>query len=493
MTRVPNVLRQHISGVTLILTLVLAALLRFPTLGTQSLWTDEGNTVAWLHGSFGHMLSAVANNESSPPLYFCVAWLWAKIFGDWIVALRALSAVLGCATVAVAFCGAKRLYGMRVAAILGLLVATSATFIWYSQEARQYALLVLLCTLSLILWARVVVLREDRPVVWWAVVSGLALATHYFAAFIVLPEAAVLLVRAPRTRNSIVAAATLAAFVAAIIPFALYQRSTTNISWIAGAGSLLSRLRSTEGFLLVNGGAGIPHAWWLGRLFVVAALALVLWRGTAGERRTAASLAALAAAVVALAVLAALAGFDYVLPRHLLVVYVPLVAAIAIALGSARAGSLGLLVAVAGAALGVAVTLSINGNIAYQREDVRDVARALGAPSPDRVVILQRPADYLLQDGGAPTFQYYAASLRYMPGGADTVDEIDVIDEDVPPAYVRTTLSRLTHLGFHLSRHQRRQKFVTYGLVAPQAIVLTRDALLRAARFAGADPLLLVQ
>jgi uncharacterized membrane protein len=148
------------------------------------------------------MLSAVANNESSPPLYFCVAWLWAKIFGDWIVALRALSAVFGCATVAVAYWGAKRICGLRVAAVLGLLITTSATLLWYSQEGRQYALLLLPCTLSLILWARVVLLREDRPIVWWTLASGLALTTHYFAVFIVAPEAAVLLFRARRTRSS---------------------------------------------------------------------------------------------------------------------------------------------------------------------------------------------------------------------------------------------------------------------------------------------------
>ncbi len=493
MTHVSKLLRRHISGVTLTLTLVLAALLRFPTLGSQSMWTDEGNTVAWLHGSFTHMLSLVANNESSPPLYFCVAWLWAKLFGDWIVALRALSAVFGCATVAVAFCGAKRLWGIRVAAVLGLLVATSATLTWYSQEARQYALLVLLCTVSLFVWKRVVASRNDRLLVWWAVISGLALATHYFAAFIVLPEAVVLLLRVPRTRKAFAAAVTLLAFVAAVTPFALYQRSTTNVSWIAGTASLLFRLRSSEGFLLVNGGAGIPHAWWLGRAFVLAAFALVAWRGSAGERRTTAVLAALAAAVVALAILAALVGFDYVLPRHLLVVYVPLVAAVAVALGGARVGRLGLLVAAAGAAVGVAVTLSIDGNLAYQREDVRDVVRALGPPSPTRVVILERAADYLLEDRGVPTFQYYAPSLRYMPGGTDTADRIDVIAEAVPRPEVLATLSRLTRLGFRVSRETGRQAFVTYELVAPHAIVVTRDALLRAARFGGADPVLLVQ
>jgi hypothetical protein len=382
---------------------------------------------------------------------------------------------------------------MRVAAVVGLLTATSAPLIWYSQEARQYALLLLLCTLSLILWAGIVVSREDRRIVWWALVSGLAFATHYFAALIVFPEAVVLLFRVPRTRRSVVAAAVLIAFVAAIVPLALYQRSTTNVAWVAATGSLLSRLRATEGLLLVNGGAGISHAWWLGRLFIIAALALVVWRGTAGERRAVATAVALALAVIALAVLVAVAGFDYVLPRHMLVVEAPLIAALAVALGSARVGTPGLVVAAAGAVLGVAVTLSVNGNLAYQREDVRDVARAFGAGTPDRVIALQRSADYLLADGGIPAFRYYDPSLRRLSGGVHTVEEVDVIDEEIAPAARNATLSRLARLGFRLRNYDKRQDFTIYQLVAPHAIAVSRGALLRGASFGGDDPILLVQ
>lgn len=493
MASAATVSRRHFTAVGFVVVMVLAASLRFATLGTQSVWTDEGNTLLWLHGSFGHMLSAVAHNESSPPLYFCIAWLWTRVFGDWIVALRALSAVFGCATVAVGFWGARRICGARVATILGLLMATSAMLIWYSQEARQYALLLLLCTVSLVLWARVLMCRQDRAIVWWAAVSGLAVATHYFAVFIVLPEAAILLLRAPRNRNAVVAAAILAAFFAVVTPFAIYQRNTTNISWIAQSGSLISRVRGVEGTLLVEGGAGVPHAWWLGRLVVVAAFALVLWRGTPRSRRIAGSALALAAGVVVLATVAALVGFDYVLPRHLLPAYLPFAAALAVALGNARAGVPGLLVAMVCAAVGLAVTFSINGDVAYQREDVRDAVHALDGPRPDRIVVLQRPDDYLLENGGWGAFQYYAPWLRSMSGAALSVTEVDVIDEGVRQADIRATLVKLMRMGFRLRRTYAQQVFVTYRLVARRAIVVTREALRRDGRFFGASPVLLIE
>jgi mannosyltransferase len=474
--------------------LLIAAALRFSTLGTQSLWTDEGQTVMWLHGSFAHMLSAVADNESSPPLYFCLAWLWSKIFGDWIVALRALSALLGCATVVVAYYGARRIWGPRVASVLGLLAATSPMLVWYSQEARPYALLLLLCTLSLVYLARLLVLHDERAIQWWALFAGLALATHYFAAFLIVPQAALIAARAGRTRRVAAAFAGLAALVAAIVPFALYQRSIASKAWstIAATGSLGSRVRATLGRLLVNGGAGIPHAWWLGYLFVAAALGLALWRGSTAERRTVALAAALAAATIVLAVIAALAGFDYLLPRHLLPAYLPLLAAVAVALGGARAGIPGLIVAAAGIALGVAVTISINAGLTYQREDVRDVARPLAAPAAGRIVIVQRSANYLLRNHGLPALLYYAPTLRAMPAGERAAGRLTLIDEGVAPARVIATISRLRLLGFRSVSFQVSQVFVTYQLEAPAAIELSRGVLLRDARFGAGAPLLLV-
>ncbi len=50
---------------------VLAAALRFSTLGRQSLWYDEAFTpVHTLHPSLTATLSAVAHTENSPPLWY---------------------------------------------------------------------------------------------------------------------------------------------------------------------------------------------------------------------------------------------------------------------------------------------------------------------------------------------------------------------------------------------------------------------------------------
>jgi uncharacterized membrane protein len=70
--------------------------------------------------------------------------------------------------------------------------------IWYSQEARAYALFVLLTALSLLYFVRALDRGTRRDFVLWGAFSALALATHYFAAFLIAAEALWLLHRRRR-------------------------------------------------------------------------------------------------------------------------------------------------------------------------------------------------------------------------------------------------------------------------------------------------------
>ncbi|MGZ4226634.1 MAG: hypothetical protein ACXVTC_10365 [Solirubrobacteraceae bacterium] len=53
---------------------LLGAALRFARLGAQGFWFDEGNTALLVHLSPGRMLGLIPQSESTPPLYYCVAW-----------------------------------------------------------------------------------------------------------------------------------------------------------------------------------------------------------------------------------------------------------------------------------------------------------------------------------------------------------------------------------------------------------------------------------
>src|SRR5436305_13618685 len=129
---------------------VAGAVLRFATLGLQSYWLDEVATVNLVHKGFGSMLSGISAGVSTPPLYYMLAWLWAKLFGTGEAGLRSLSALLGTALVPAAYAVAARIADARAGVTLAALAAFSPLLVWYSQEARPYILLALPAALAFV-------------------------------------------------------------------------------------------------------------------------------------------------------------------------------------------------------------------------------------------------------------------------------------------------------------------------------------------------------
>src|SRR4051794_4645827 len=133
---------------------VLAAALRFSTLGVQSYWLDESYSVHIVNQSFFEVLTRVKSTEGAPPPYYYLGWVWRHAFGTSEGGLRSLSPLIGTATVPAAFYAGKELVSERAGLVTALLVALNPWLVWYSQEARTYCLLVLLSTVALAFFAR---------------------------------------------------------------------------------------------------------------------------------------------------------------------------------------------------------------------------------------------------------------------------------------------------------------------------------------------------
>jgi uncharacterized membrane protein len=175
---------------------VLAAALRFATLGVQSYHHDEVVTASRvLRAGFGHAMHAVWSSESTPPVYYAIAWVWTQLVGTGEFGLRTVSALAGVLTIPVAYLIGTELRGRRAGLWAAALVAVNPMMLWYSQEARAYALVALFGALSALYWLRAEKSGERRDYIWWGVWSGLAIATHYFVAFPILAEAVMLLRR----------------------------------------------------------------------------------------------------------------------------------------------------------------------------------------------------------------------------------------------------------------------------------------------------------
>ena len=112
-------------------------------------------------------------------------------------------------------------------------------------------MLVLLAGLSFLFFVRL--LTGDprrRTLVLWAVVSALALATHYFAAFLVAIEAVWLLRAAANRRPIAVAVAGVTAVELALLPLLLHQRSQDLADFIDDISLGYRLLRAPKQFLV---------------------------------------------------------------------------------------------------------------------------------------------------------------------------------------------------------------------------------------------------
>jgi mannosyltransferase len=448
--------------------IALGAAMRFASLGEQSFHHDEVITAGRvIPGSFIDMLKAVKHSESNPPLYYVLAWGWAKAFGTGEFGLRSLSALFGLATVPVAYCVGAELSSRRAGLIAAALVAVNPMLIWYSQEARSYALLVFFCAVSLLFFARALRTRKGTDLSLWALASALALCSHYFAVFAVGIEAVWLLV-ALRSRWRVVLAAVAAvgAVGLALVPLILAQINPTHVGWIERS-PLSSRFFQTGvSFLAGETGHVIaepPRERYalLPVIMVGIAWLLVAARGTWRERRGALLGATIGLGVALLALVAALVGKDYVVERNLLPALLPLGIAAAIGFGAERASRLGLLLAVVLSAYWIGFGIKVTQTPNLQRPDFRGVVDRLG-PSrwPRAIVSWKLAAD--------PVRFYLHDHAQRIYSGVTPMREIDVISKPigggptgVPKAFrevARVRFERLT-LTRYMSRRVREIPF----------------------------------
>jgi 4-amino-4-deoxy-L-arabinose transferase-like glycosyltransferase len=180
-----------------LLILLLAFVLRLYGLDAQSLWNDEGSSVALAQRDLG-TIARDAAQDIHPPLYYWLLSGWVRLFGTSEVAVRSLSAFLGVGLVALTFVLGRLLAGRWAGLVAALLAAIHPFQVYYSQEARMYALLAVLSALTFyaaLAWAAADVGRTTRV---WAALYVLAAAaglyTHYAFPMVLVAVNLVLLV-----------------------------------------------------------------------------------------------------------------------------------------------------------------------------------------------------------------------------------------------------------------------------------------------------------
>jgi 4-amino-4-deoxy-L-arabinose transferase-like glycosyltransferase len=414
------------------LIVVAGGVIRFAGLST-SIWFDESGTIQQVRGSFGQVLQGVMNHELAPPFYFICLWIWRHLVGATAVDLRALSALCGTFTIALAFYVGQRRLGSRAGLILAACVAASPVLFYYSTEMRMYGVLVLLTGIGFEAFLCALESPSRRNLSVWATASLLALWTQYYAALAVAPQAIWLIGLAWKHRSR--ARATLAAIgVAALGALPLiylivyqlqhafpYAARVLSSPWRSVPLSI-NDTGSTFGSLAedVTAGPGGPARALLSALIVLigAAIALFLLRRPERVHRQLPRLLCLTVPPVLVVVIVVHSHILFQ-GRYLLPLWLPVGLAVSWALSSL--GRLGL------ALTGVLVCVWVAAGVASfavpkfaPRDDTQGAARSLGTASTDRLIALSQPWDVL-------AFQEYRPQTAAENQRVVRVRELDVV------------------------------------------------------------------
>ncbi len=245
----------------IVLALVIGIFFRFEHLEKKLIWHDEVGTRLFVAGLkiddwarvlytgqaidvevirsiHGHpkgaldtIRSLVRDDPQHPPLYYILAGIWVRAFGDDIATLRLLSALFSLLTFPAIHWLCRELFSSaRIAWTGTALIAVSPFFVLYAQEAREYSL-----WFVLILFGNAALLRAIRLTVQGAVSPRLASAWALFTLItvmglytalatvsVMIASAAYILVREKfrATRITLMGAGALAASAILFLPWA---------------------------------------------------------------------------------------------------------------------------------------------------------------------------------------------------------------------------------------------------------------------------------
>ena len=200
--------RRRLIGIAVAAAILAGVVLRFLT--TSELWLDEALTVNIARLPLRDIPDAL-RHDGAPPLYYFLLHGWMQLFGEGGVAVRSLSAVFGIASLPVVWLAARRLSDRAVAWTAVVLMATSPFGIRFATEGRMYTLVTLLALLGYLALVSALESPTRPRLAALAVSTGLLLLTHYWALYLILATAVLLVVLARRGERAGAARRALAA------------------------------------------------------------------------------------------------------------------------------------------------------------------------------------------------------------------------------------------------------------------------------------------
>jgi mannosyltransferase len=163
----------------------LAAVVRFHSLAAKSFWFDEGVSVAIARLDWYNFARILWRREANMSLYYLLLRYWLH-FGGSEFFIRSLSVLFAIVSVPVIYLLGRSLFDSRVGLIAASLLAVNAYHVQYSQDARSYSLMVLLCLFSSFCFVNYLHLPTRLNRAAYVVTSVLAVYAQFFSGLLVI-------------------------------------------------------------------------------------------------------------------------------------------------------------------------------------------------------------------------------------------------------------------------------------------------------------------
>lgn len=184
----PSAPGRWASRLTLLLLLAAGTAIRLVGLASKPFWFDECFSTEVARIDWRSFLHLLWWREANMSLYYLLLRIWLHVgprHGQSEFFIRSLSVVMAAVAIPTIYWLARLLYDRRVALTAAALLTFNAYSVRYAQEARSYALFLLLATLSsgfLIAYLRE---PERRFRMWYILASILAVYAHLYALLLV--------------------------------------------------------------------------------------------------------------------------------------------------------------------------------------------------------------------------------------------------------------------------------------------------------------------
>ena len=411
--------RARVATWLLVLAVVVALTLRLVALGRKSLWLDEAVTLRIAAGDVSDIVSA--RGDPHPPLYYLLMHYWTGLGQSEFVA-RLPSALAGAAAIPLLYWLVREWKSQWSAIASAWFLAVAPLHVWYSQEARMYALV---CTLGLAsTLAYAVAVRRGSLLAWvvWSLVTVTGLYTQYSMLLIVFAQVALfgLLRRRSSARQGTLWPALLALLAVSIL-FLPQARIFVKQLVLSGGHGGPWYYRSLQ-LLLAEWGIAISLTQVYTAVISIGVIALTAagiaaWtlRSRIGWLRASAGLTVAAVAAYLLILIASAVPRGLGLKRQGLILLPYVLAGIVAAISGYRYRT-HLLVGL------VAVTLPLTGYVvmAQEQEPWRDVARYLEQQAePQDIIMVSAP--YMQEPLG---YYYHGEAQCAGVGPADVPEKL---------------------------------------------------------------------